>query len=71
MSRLGLLNPNKESDKTERPDMSGLDLWNPDKELDKAESLDMSGLGAGHVRPQPLETGPGAGFVWPNRRFWW
>jgi hypothetical protein len=35
MSVLGLWNPDKKSDKSERPDMSGLGLWNPDKEPDR------------------------------------
>jgi hypothetical protein len=43
--------------------MSGLGLWNPNKELDKAERPNMSGLGAGHVRPEPLKIGVGAGYV--------
>jgi hypothetical protein len=51
--------------------MSGLGLWNSDKELDKAERPDMSGLEAGHVLLEPLETGLGAGYVWPDLRFWW
>jgi hypothetical protein len=34
MSGLGLWNPNKLSDKAERPDMSRLGLWNLNKELD-------------------------------------
>jgi hypothetical protein len=51
--------------------MSGLSLWNPTKESDKAQRLDMSGLGAGHVRPEPLKTSLGAGYVWPDKRFWW
>jgi hypothetical protein len=33
--------------------MSRLGLWN----LDKEEGLDMSGVGAGHVRPESLESG--------------
>jgi hypothetical protein len=37
--------------------MSRLCLWNSDKELNKAERSDMSRLGAGHVRPEPLESG--------------
>jgi hypothetical protein len=66
MFGLGLWNPNKAEvtqDKAERPDMSGLGLWNPDKESDMAERPDMSGLGARHVRPLPLESGLGAGYV--------
>jgi hypothetical protein len=77
MSRLGLRNPTKKpdkagvtQDKTERPDVSGLGpnmselgLWNPNKEPDKAERPDMSRLGAGHVLPEPLQTGLGAGYV--------
>jgi hypothetical protein len=51
--------------------MSGLGLWNLDKELDKAERSDMSGLGAELVWPEPLETSLGAGYVWPDMRFWW
>jgi hypothetical protein len=43
--------------------MSGLDLWNLDKEPDKADRPDMLGLGAGHVRPEPLESGLGDGYV--------
>jgi hypothetical protein len=43
--------------------MSELGLWNPEKELDKAEWPDMSGLEAGHVRPEPLESSLGAGYV--------
>jgi hypothetical protein len=74
MSGLGLWNPAKKSDKAgvtqdkaERPDISGLGLWNPDK----PERLDISGLGAKHIRPEPLETGLGAGYVWPDTRFLW
>jgi hypothetical protein len=37
---------------------------------EKAERLDMSGLGVGHVRPKSLESGWGAGYVWPDRSFW-
>jgi hypothetical protein len=32
---------------------------------------DASGQGARHVRPEPLESGIGAEYVWPERRFWW
>jgi hypothetical protein len=49
--------------------MSELDLWNLNKESNKAERSDMFGLGAGHVRPEPLETGLGAGYVCHDRRF--
>jgi hypothetical protein len=51
--------------------MSGLGLWNPDKEPSKAKRSDMSGLEARLVRPEPLETDIGAGYVWSDRRFWW
>jgi hypothetical protein len=51
--------------------MSGLGLWNSKKESDKAEKPDMSGLGAGHVRPEPMESDLGVGYDWPDRRFWW
>jgi hypothetical protein len=78
MSGSGLSNLTKKSnkagvtrDKFERLDMSGLGLWNPDKELDKAERPDMSRLGVGHVWLDPLETGLGAGYVWPDRRICW
>jgi hypothetical protein len=37
--------------------MSGQSLWNPAAKPDKAERLDMSSLGAGHVRPESLESG--------------
>jgi hypothetical protein len=45
--------------------MFGLGLWNPDK----ADRPDMSVLGAEHVRPEPLESGLRAGYVWPDGRF--
>jgi hypothetical protein len=74
MSRLGLWNPDKEPNKAERSDMSRLGtdmsrlcLWNPDK----AERPNKSGMEGGHVRPQPLESGLGARYVYPDRRFWW
>jgi hypothetical protein len=51
--------------------MFGLGLWNLDKEPDKAERPDMFGPQAGHVWPETLETGLGARYVWPDRRFWW
>jgi hypothetical protein len=51
--------------------MSGLGLWNLDKESNKAKRMDMSRLGAGQVWVRSLESGLGAGYVWPNRRFWW
>jgi hypothetical protein len=63
MSELGLWNPDKEPDKTERSDMSGLGLWNPDKEPDKAERPNMSELGVGHVWVRSLKSGLGAGYV--------
>jgi hypothetical protein len=63
------------------PDMSGQPLWNPAWGPDMSglglshwENLvrsDMSGLGAGHVRPTSLEFGLEAGYVWPDRSFWW
>jgi hypothetical protein len=39
------------------PDMSGQSHWNSATELDKPERPDMSGMGAGHVRPESLESG--------------
>jgi hypothetical protein len=39
------------------PDMSGQSHWNPATEPDKAERPDIFGLGAGHVRPESLESG--------------
>jgi hypothetical protein len=47
--------------------MSGLGLWNPDK----AERPDTFWLGAGHIRVRSLKSGLGAGYVWPDKRFWW
>jgi hypothetical protein len=64
-------------DKADRSDMFELGLWSPAKKSDKAgvtrdkAGLDMFELRAGHVRPEPLETGLGVGYVWPDRRFWW
>jgi hypothetical protein len=43
--------------------MPRLGLWNLDKKLDKAERQDMFGQRAGQVRPEPLESGLGAGYV--------
>jgi hypothetical protein len=70
MSWLGLWNSSKKPDKAgatqgkaDRPDMSKLGFWNSDKEPDKAKRPDMSRLGGGHVQPEPLETGLGAGYV--------
>jgi hypothetical protein len=37
--------------------MSDQSHWNLPTESDKAERPDMSGLGAGHVRPESLESG--------------
>jgi hypothetical protein len=84
MFGLGLWNPAKKPDKARarirlrgrtypgcEPNMSELGLWNLNKEPNKAERPDMFGLGAGHVRPEPLETGLGAGYVCHDRRFWW
>jgi len=47
------------------PDMSGKLLWNPAMRPDK------SGPGAGFVRLASLEPGQEAGYVRPDRRFWW
>jgi hypothetical protein len=51
--------------------MSWKCLWNPVTEPNKAERPDMSSLGAGHVRPESLESDYEAGYVWPDRYFWW